>query len=454
MQPLDGIQEYSRCVCDQIRWKKAHSLISEEVENHLVDQRDANIADGMDEISATHQAILQMGDPVMIGTQLDRTHRPRPQWGMILVAMSLVIVGLIIRMFVTYEGNIWRMLTQLISSAVGLGLMAVAYFSDFTLIGKYPKTIYFSIMALSVAALSISPIINGRPYYAGFMPLLFPLGFVAIVYIVRNKGYWGIILCGIAFLLPACFALFVPAVSGFLLFTVSELFIITIAISKNWFGVKKLHGYLLIFIPTAAAIFLAGGMFVGRYGLKRLQVALNPSIDPAGGGYQSIVVRNLLNASKLFGTGDMPAVYKSLRFPLPEIDTNYILTYLIFKLGWIAFIIIMSVLLFFIIKGFMQCFRQKSSLGLFVSVSIMLTFTLQVIGYVITNLGFQIAAPICLPLLSYGKIATSINLFLIGIMLSVFRTGDIVKDKYQDRIRKDNFITWSDGKLIISFGRK
>jgi hypothetical protein len=39
-------------------------------------------------------------------------------------------------------------------------------------------------------------------------------------------------------------------------------------------------------------------------------------------------------------------------------------------------------------------------------------------------------------------------------MLSVFRTGDIVKDKHSDIIQKENLITWSDGKLIISFGKK
>jgi len=114
----------------------------------------------------------------------------------------------------------------------------------------------------------------------------------------------------------------------------------------------------------------------------------------------------------------------------------------------------MGVLLFFIIKGFILCFKQKSRLGLFVSISIMLTFTMQVIGYVIANLGFQFTAPISLPLISYGKIATIINLSLIGIMLSVFRTGDIVKDKNANIIRNDSFITWNDGKLIISFGRK
>ena len=61
---------------------------------------------------------------------------------------------------------------------------------------------------------------------------------------------------------------------------------------------------------------------------------------------------------------------------------------------------------------------------------------------------------ISLPLISYGNIATIINLSLIGLMLSVFRTGDAAKDKHSEIIRKDSFITWDEGKLTIYFGKK
>jgi len=39
-------------------------------------------------------------------------------------------------------------------------------------------------------------------------------------------------------------------------------------------------------------------------------------------------------------------------------------------------------------------------------------------------------------------------------MLSVFRTGDIVKDKNANTLRNEGFITWNDGKIIISFQQK
>ena len=90
MGPFDKIKDYGVTVCNQIRWKRAHPLIEEEIENHIIDQRDAYISDGDDETTATNKAIIQMGDPVEVGIQLDRTHRPKPQKTMIFLTMLLL----------------------------------------------------------------------------------------------------------------------------------------------------------------------------------------------------------------------------------------------------------------------------------------------------------------------------------------------------------------------------
>jgi len=450
MQPFEKIKEYSKVVCDQIKWKKAHSVITEEIENHLIDQRDAYISNGADEAIATDQAIAQMGDPVFVGTELDRTHRPKPQWSMIILTAMLLLTGLLIRIFFISRDEQWLVPT-VISMIVGLGLMAVAYFIDFTLIGKHPKTIYFAILALSVAAILFTPVINGSFYYAGFLTLLFPLGFAAIVYATRNKGYWGIILCGFSFLFPAVLSFLIPSTSGLLLFTLSGLVILCLAISKKWFKVKVLYGYLLVFIPVVIVLLLGFFVLFESYRWERIQSVFDPASYPTGMGYIASNIKALLAGSSLFGHGTIP---ETTTIAWMGNSTDYLLTYLIFNFGWIAFIIIMGLLMFFIVKGFMSCFKQKSSLALFVSVSTMMTFTMQVMGYVIVNLGFPIIAPISLPLISYGNTATIINLTLIGMMLSVFRTGDIIKDNNNSKIRNKTFITYSEGKLIISFSKK
>ena len=94
MLSLDRINEYVNVVCHQIRWKKAHFRISEEMQNHIIDGRDSYMAQGLDESTATEKALADTGDATEIGTQLDRIHRPKPQWGMFVATAILLILGL------------------------------------------------------------------------------------------------------------------------------------------------------------------------------------------------------------------------------------------------------------------------------------------------------------------------------------------------------------------------
>ena len=83
---------------DQVRWKKARPGLAAEIRTHLLDQRDACLAQGMDEGAAQGEAVRQMGDPVALGTDLDRVHRPRPQWGLLVFALALAALGTLVRL--------------------------------------------------------------------------------------------------------------------------------------------------------------------------------------------------------------------------------------------------------------------------------------------------------------------------------------------------------------------
>jgi len=76
LQQPNKVTEYLEVVSQQIRWKKAQSPLLEEINNHIIDQKNAFISDGLNEDEATDKAIVEMGDPIVVGEQLDRAHRP------------------------------------------------------------------------------------------------------------------------------------------------------------------------------------------------------------------------------------------------------------------------------------------------------------------------------------------------------------------------------------------
>ncbi len=461
MPPIEKLREYTNTVCSQIRWKKAREAVSEEIHSHLMDQREAYIQEGTTEDTATEQAIADMGDPVAVGTQLDRVHRPKPQWGMLGLILVMVVVGILLQVLVQNDiMNRFRIPImvgyQFKFALIGLGVFIIAYLIDFSIIGKYPKTTYIAILCLFLISLFISPLRGGAPYYATYCSLLFPLGISGLVYAMRGEGYWGITVCVGAILFPAALAWMAPTVAGFVLTVTCGMVILGIAISKDWFQANKLRSYLWAYLPfLGATLLFASTLLRTPYNVERLRNFLHPESDPLGRGYVALVVRSLLENAKLWGNGTMPQQFAERQsFPLPSIHSDLMLTYLIFRLGWLPFGLIVALLVLFIVHSFRQCWRQKSVLGQLVSYSVLLTFALQTFHYITYNTGILLFAPLSLPLISYGLGGMVINMGLLGLMLSVFRNGSAARDRAQPSSARQPFITWRERKLVIDFGRK
>lgn len=453
MQHSNKISQYIKMVCDQMRWKKAHHIISEELENHITDQKNAYIAEGLDEEKAIVKAINEMGDPVLIGTELDRTHRPKLEWSLSALTCCVLLLGIAIRMFITNDMNTpWMLSNSIIVALIGIGFMIAVYLLDFTIIGIRSKIIYGGLIVVTITAMFVSPTVNGQNVYIPFLLLFLPTAFAGIIYSMRGKGYVGIVLCGGFFVIPVIIGMSTPNLSSTGLYVIACLILITLAIAKGWFKVNKFIAMLLVYIPVVitAAVFVLINRVGNSYRWQRLHNAIDPSLDPMGSGYVGTITRDMIQSAALFGQGDR-ALHSVLL--LPEIYTDSLLTYLIHEFGWASFAVIMLVVGSFIIRSFILCSKQKSVLGKLVSTSVLITFTTQVALYVAYNLGFQLFSPLTLPLISHGGTATIINMILIGIMLSVFKSGDVVRDNIITQ-KRNRLFEFADGKIIIYLNAK
>lgn len=459
MQQYDKINGYLKKVCDQIRWKKAHGFVTKELEDHIIDQKDTFLAEGMSEDESIEKAIEEMGDPIAVGTELDRTHKPKPEWSIIFLTCMLVIVGTLIRIFMasdTFSSNTFH---DLMLTILGIGVMIFTYFLDYTTIGKYPRLIYFGLILISIASMDILPSVfngisrlRGQYFYPKFLMLLFPTAFAGIVYSMRNRGYEGIILSGIYYIFPAIICYFIPSSANLVMYTITCLIILTYAILKGWFNVKKLDAILLLYIPT---VILSGVMLIYAAQYERFQAAINPYIDPLGDGWMAVKTREIITNANFIGASDyiISTYGTDTKNILPIKNTEFLLTYLIDKWGWISFIGIMLILAIFVIRCFKAIMKQNNILGGIVSMSIMINFIMQIISYVVFNLGFQMFAPLALPLISFGRTSGIINMFLIGIMLSVFRNSSLYSSRELANNHSKKKFSYVDGKIIIDLNK-
>lgn len=478
MQLSDKVTEYLDTVCRQIRWQKAQAPVLTEIQNHLNDQKDALLRDGLDEETAISRAIEEMGDPVVVGEQLDRAHRPRPDWPLLALTAVLLLAGLTIQFLIGGDIHIGMDMfsRQIIWAGLAIIVLLVAYFLDFTIIGKYSWLMYWLIIAVIAGGywldsgdggfiphilenprLYIPYILENRgvALTAVYPLLLFPTAFAGIVYTVRNKSYGGLIRCEAAAVVPAFLASMIHNSAVFFLICVSGLIVLTYAITKGWFKVRKLHALLVLYGSSALVLSIMLAVLLGRaYIRQRLQIAFDPSLAPTDLGYRGLLIQQFLGHSRLIGEGLPLSGYGpySASQILPAANTDFILTYLTYKFGWILIIGIILVFAAFIVRSFIVCKRQKSVLGQLVSLAIILTFALQCFTFIIFNFGFLLFAPVSLPLISYGGRSLLTNMCLIGFLLSTFRTGSLVRDRNIDVAvtKSERFIQYYDGKILIN----
>lgn len=458
----DKISSFLKLVGEQIRWEKAQPIVVEEIQNHIEDLKNALMDDGLDEDKAIDQAIKEMGDPVVIGEQLNRVHKPKPDWAMLILICGILLLGLAIQYYCYYtRSSISDSMSALsifqkhiLSIVVGMILLIVAYFVDFTIVGKYPKTIFIILYIVCIYYILNGNLINGQVQDTIYPLLLFPTAFAGFVYSMRNKGYIGIIICGIGFLLPASIALLSPNMTMLFFLCISCLIILTSSVTKGWFEVSKLSGLLIIYVPTAFTfIAMLYGIVSSGWRRESISVFLSNDNIVTGANWLTTQIQLHLSHAKLIGIGSpIDAVGQTL----PAIHTHHLLTYIIYNFGWIAFAGIILLFSTLIIRGIILSRRQKSILGYLISLSVITTFTMQCIIYISVNLGFAFFSPLSLPLISFGRKYLVVNLFLLGLLLSVFRTGDYMRDS-KTKIASNQllpFIQYKEGTIHINLKSK
>lgn len=455
MLPLDEIKKYSNTVCEQIRWKKVRPDIAKEMENHLNDQRDYYLSQGDEEDTATQKAIQEMGDAVSIGLAMDKTYRPKPQWLLILLTVTLILVGTGVR-YIINSSDYSLESFSMVPTILALIIFVAAYFLDFTALAKYPKTCYFLLLLLSVISLTFGREVNGRAWFSfgrfgvslSYLALIFPLAYALFIYAMRNKGTLGILLCGAGYLPYAVILLLVPSTSGFVIYTFTSLILLLTATIKGWFGGKWKKGLLLILIPFGISVISMVAIFLLQpYRNARLQALLDPYSTPKG--YQIIMIREIMSGAVFTGQGTVSQNYGEM-LSGSWFGSDMVLTMLTHQYGWIVFLGIVLLFAAFLALGFYYISRQRSVLGMLVALSILMILVFQTVFYILLNLGYGLFfSTLSLPLVSYGNAALLLDAGLIGIMLSVFRTGESLRDRTGLQTKGHSLVSYEEGNLII-----
>ena len=434
----ETIRDYLDTVTAQIRWKRARAAAVRELETHLEDQRQEFQTEGHPPEEAERLAVEEMGDPVAVGTDLDRLHRPRPQWGMLAVTLALLLVGSYLRYALTRVGEPWYDLDPFrcaLSAAAGAAALMGAYFLDVSRLLYRARWVYMGAIAAGVLCLLFSPNVNNASYFTRYIVLLYPAVYALWLYDCRGKGWRGL-LAAVAGGLPlTLICLAAPFMQGMVLLLVIGCFLLLLAIRMDWFTVPRRQG--LAAVGGLAAI-MAGAvlwlLFAAGYNSARIQALLHPETDPMGSGYQSIMARWVLEASRLVGKGKDLSIQTvtlqggelPMEMMLPEWNHDFFPTTMVYKLGWLPYLLLLAVLAALLLWILRRCACQRSQSGKLLALAVVGTLAVQSAFAVVLNLGFVLFSA-QLPLVT-GNLHSVADCALIGLALSAFRSESILRD--------------------------
>lgn len=433
------IRDYLDTVEEQIRWKRARPVVLRELEQHLTDQRDAFWDEEHPLREAERLAVEEMGDPVSVGTELDRIHRPKPQWALLALTVALAMAGGVLRIRLTADWGGAHMAADpvrtILAVALGCVCLVAAYLLDYTYLLRHARWVYLGALAVCAVSLKFSPQINCVSYYTRILAFFLPVVYAVWLYSCRNKGMQGFFLAVAGGMPLVLICMLAPSIPALFVLLVSGLVLLLFAIRSGWLGEE---GKTAMMVMTAMIVLIAVGVcahaVMEGYFHTRLMMLFHPERDPLGFGYQALMLRKALDASVWWGQGSWPAGEPyPFEMAVPNCETDCFLTTVIFRLGWGPFLLLVAA--FAGLMGWMllRCLRQKSRAGKMVVLSVVLPLCLQALFSVVLNLGFVLFST-QMPLV-IGNLQTVMSMALLGLALSVFRGDAVCRDPVAERKR-------------------
>ncbi len=448
------IQEYLNTVAEQIRWKRARPSVTLELEQHLLDQRDAFMNKGCED--AERMAVEEMGDPVELGLRLDNIHRPQPQTGLLSLTILFAVVCAFLRVWLTAGWAYRQMNIDPLATTLSLCFGCIAlmgcYFLDYTFLARHAKTLYVGALALGVLTFCFAAKINHVSYYTRYVASCCPVVYAAWMYSCRNKGWRGI-LYAIAGGIPlSLICLAASSVWHLLILVAVGLTLFLLAAKNDWFGIGKSKTAV---IPVAGVLALASLCCYSYFAFDslrlRIEAFLHPERDPLVTGYVSMTARKVLSVSRWLGEGQWTDELAALPYEMtmPNCESDQLLTTLIYKLGWLPFLLFTAVFAALVCWSLARCLRQRSQFGKMIALSILLPLCLRAAASIALTLGY-VWLSVSFPLM-IGNLQMILDMGMIGLTLSVFRQDGIAHNSNGVLHKKLRLQVIESEGLLISY---
>lgn len=348
------------------------------------------------------------------------------EWGILICTIILIIIGLVALFSSTQNSDYEEFKKQIMWFIISVPIMIIVIWVDYEFIAKISPIFYGLSIILLIGVLFTEPI-NGATSWYSIGPFTFqPSEFAKIAVILftstvivkiqkngRNEINYisklGLII--LTAIVPILLIIIQPDYGTALAFFAALIFMLFVS------GIDKKYiitAFLLVVILVPVAYFF----ILPEHAKTRIDVYLNPDLDPRGAGYNIIQSKLAIGAGQAFGMGLLKGNQTQLGYLYPK-TTDFIFAVIGEEMG---FVIAGSVILLYVVlvtKSMHIAKTAKDTLGSYIASGISGVFFFHMLENIGMTMGLLPITGIPLPFVSYGGSSMLTNLILIAILLNI-----------------------------------
>lgn len=349
------------------------------------------------------------------------------EWSIIIVSILLLAIGLLALFSATQSNEYGEFKKQVQWFLISIPFIVMFAIIDYNVIAKFSPLLYIIMIGLLVGVLFTKPINGASSWYKigdflSFQPS--ELGKIVIIMFMalmlsrlQLKGnreinkIWKLFIYLLFFAIPILLIVKQPDFGTAMSYIFACLFMLfTSGIDKRYVIVA-----LLIIVISIPLLYI---YVLPEHAKTRIEVFLNPDLDPRGAGYNIKQSKLAIGAGEFIGMGLFKGNQTQLGFLSPK-TTDFIFSVIGEEMGFIGATAVVVLYIVLVTKSIYVAKTAKDNIGSYIAIGISGLFFFHMMENIGMTMGLLPITGIPLPFVSYGGSSLVTNFMCIGLLLNI-----------------------------------
>ena len=347
-------------------------------------------------------------------------------WTILICVIILLIIGGIALYSATQSTEHDELIKQLIWLGISIPIVIAVIAVDYELLIKSAPVGYAIMLILLVAVLFTTPINGATSWFiigsfsiqhSEFAKIFVIMTLTLVMTKVQKENKEDIskpiklLTCLSVVIVPVLLIVRQPDYGTSIAFVISTIFMLYAS------GINKKY----IIISTLLTIIILPVMYffiLPEHAKTRIDVFLNPNLDPRGSGYNVIQSKLAIGSGQLLGMGVKQGNQTQLGYLYPK-TTDFIFSVIGEEMGFVIAALVIILYIVLITRIIYVAKTAKDDKGSYIAVGIAGIFVFHMVENIGMTMGLLPITGVPLPFVSYGGSSLLTNLIMIALVLNI-----------------------------------